>query len=373
MVQELQDLGVETAVTFWPYVTPSGSYFNPFTAQGFFATNLTGGPIAVETWAGQMHLVDETNPAARSAYYKAFRDGYGKFGIRTVWLDGSEPERGTSYNFGQLRLAGGTDSEVGEAWIQQHVRAMAEGFADDGFAPNEFFLLPRSAWAGTSRYSAGVWSGDIESTFAELALQVRVAQQMALSGHALWTNDGGGYGGGDPADPVFQELVVRWLQASAFFPIMRLHGQRRGGPAADECGSTGGDNEPWTLARDAAHYSAIAAAMQLRAELREYTLTINRVTVSTGLPMLRPMVLAYPGDAGCAGVDVEDQWLYGPDFLVGPVLVQGATSRSVYLPALINATWVYRWNGTDAGSGGHRVTVDTTSLSDFPLFVRTPA
>jgi alpha-glucosidase (family GH31 glycosyl hydrolase) len=72
-------------------------------------------------------------------------------------------------------------------------------------------------------------------------------------------------------------------------------------------------------------------------------------------------------------VDVEDQWLYGPDFLVGPVLVQGATSRSVYLPALINATWVYRWNGTDAGSGGHRVTVDTTSLSDFPLFVRTPA
>ena len=68
-------------------------------------------------------------------------------------------------------------------------------------------------------------------------------QQMALSGQALWTNDGGGYAGGDPDDAEFQELVVRWLQASAFFPIMRLHGQRKGGPPSDECGATGGDNE----------------------------------------------------------------------------------------------------------------------------------
>ena len=176
-------MGVELAVTFWPYVTPAGSYFAPFTEAGFFATNLSGGATAVETWAGQMHLVDQFNPAARAAFYKAFKDGYGRFGVRTVWLDGSEPERTSGANFGQLRLAGGTDSEVGEAWIQQHVRAMAEGFAADGRAPNEFFLLPRSAWAGTSRYSAGVWSGDIESTFTELALQVRVAQSMALSGH----------------------------------------------------------------------------------------------------------------------------------------------------------------------------------------------
>ena len=259
MIQELSDMGVELAVTFWPYVTPAGAYFEPFTNSGYFATNLTGGAIAVETWAGQMALVDETNAAARAAIYAAFKEGYGQFGVRTVWLDGSEPERATSYNFGKLRLQAGTDSEVGEAWIQQHLRAMSEGFASDGFAPDEFFLLPRSAWAGTSRYSAGLWSGDIESSFEELALQVRVLQQMALSGHALWTNDGGGYAGGDPSNAVFQELVVRWLQASAFFPIMRLHGQRKGGPPDDECGATGGPNEPWTLAPEAAQYDAVRA------------------------------------------------------------------------------------------------------------------
>ena len=409
MVQELQDMGVELAVTFWPYVTPAGAYYQNFSAAGYFTTDLAGQPIAVETWAGDMHLVDETQAAARAAIYSAFRAGYGRHGIRTVWLDGSEPERATSYNFGQLRFQGGTDSEVGEAWIQQHVRAMSEGFAADGFAPDEFFLLPRSAWAGTSRYSAGVWSGvrgrlpsthtrsfafcapshthspppplpslshpqDIDSTFEELGKQVRVLQQMALSGQALWTNDGGGYANGNPDSPEFQELVVRWLQASAFFPIMRLHGQRLGGPPANECGATGGDNEPWTLAHTPEQYSALTAAMQLRSRLRDYTLALNRLTVASGLPMVRPMVLAFPGDAGVGGEDVEDQWMYGRDFLVGPVLQYQATSRSVYLPDLsaLNATWVYYWNGTDCGSGGGRVSVNTTSLLDFPLFVRTP-
>lgn len=234
MVQQLQDMGIELAVTFvrtrgragfgashfhdlppsivlqWPYVTPAGAYYSNFTAAGFFANNLsTGEQAPVESWAGQMFLTDESNPAARAAIYAAFKAGYGRYGIRTLWLDGSEPERSTAYNFGQFSLAGGTDNEIGEAWIQQHVRAMAEGFASDGFAPNEFFLLPRSTWAGVQAHSAGVWSGDIDSTFDELAIQVRVAQGMGLSGHALWTNDGGGYGGGDPSNPVFQDLIVR--------------------------------------------------------------------------------------------------------------------------------------------------------------------
>ena len=120
---------------------------------------------------------------------------------------------------------------------------MSEGFQRDGLAPDEFILLPRSTWSGAQRYSSAVWSGDIQSDFATLAEQIVVAQQMGLSGHALWTNDGGGYANGDPNDATFQQLIVRWLQASAFFPIMRLHGQREGGPPDDPtCGATGGDN-----------------------------------------------------------------------------------------------------------------------------------
>ena len=379
MVQELTDMGVELAVTFWPYLCAEGAHFANFSASGFFANALgTSNPAAVESWACQMFLTDETNPAARRAIYDAFRSGYGQYGIRTVWLDGSEPERSTSFNYGQFSLAGGSDNEVGESWVLQHVRAMAEGFAGDGFAPDEFFLLPRSTWSGAHRYSAGVWSGDISSDFATLENQIVIAQSMGLSGHALWTNDGGGYAGGNPDDPTFQELIVRWLQASAFFPIMRLHGQRAGGPPDDACGNTGGDNEIWTLAKDQAHYDALAAILQMRASLRDYTLKINRVTVSTGLPMVRSMLLAYPDDPNCTvavSPDIEKQWMFGPDYVVKPVLAVNTTSISVYLPSIAayNLTWVYFWNQTDVGPGGGYVTVDTTSIADFGLFVRTPA
>jgi alpha-glucosidase (family GH31 glycosyl hydrolase) len=65
--------------------------------------------------------------------------------------------------------------------------------------------------------------------------------------------------------------------------------------------------------------------------------------------------------------------MYGRDYLVAPVLNYQQASRSVYLPRVTGATWVYFWNGTDAGQGGARVTVDTTSMSDFGLFLRTPA
>ena len=301
MVAELLDLGVELAVTFWPYLCPGGAHFANFSDAGLFATARgTATPAPVESWACQMFLTDETNPAARAAIYAAFREGYGKLGIRTVWLDGSEPERSTANNFGNFSMMGGTDTEIGESWILQHVRALAEGFASDGLAPDEFMLLPRSTWSGAQRYSAAVWSGDIQSNFATLAQQIVIAQGMGLSGHALWTNDGGGYADGDPSDPTFQQLIVRWLQASAFFPIMRLHGQRAGGPPDDECGNTGGDNEVYNLAKDAAHYEALAAALQLRADLREYTLRINRATAETGLPMVRAMVLAFPDDPACA-------------------------------------------------------------------------
>lgn len=107
--------------------------------------------------------------------------------------------------------------------------------------------------------------------------------------------------------------------------------------------------------------------------LREYTLRINQITVSTGLPMVRAMVLAFPDDPGCKGSGVEGQWMYGPDWLVSPVTTQGATSWSVYLPTLNNATWTYYWNGTSVGVGGVTVSVNTANISDYPVFVRTPS
>jgi len=88
----------------------------------------------------------------------------------------------------------------------------ADGFAAKGIEPSDYFILPRHAWVGSWRYSAALWSGDIVSTFDELAIQIKVLQGVMMSGVSLWTTDIGGYHGGDPTNPTFQELIVRWFQ-----------------------------------------------------------------------------------------------------------------------------------------------------------------
>ena len=121
----------------------------------------------------------------------------------------------------------------------------------------------------------------------------------------------GGYRGGNPSDPKFQELITRWFQFGAFCPLFRLHGHRDGGPPSDECGGTNGDNEVWNLAggEDTPNYRGIVRVMRLREGLRQYVKDANAETAATGWPMVRAMVLAFPHDPGCAGADVEDQFV----------------------------------------------------------------
>ena len=112
--------------------------------------------------------------------------------------------------------------------------------------------------------------------------------------------------------------------------------------------------------------------MRLRESLREYVSQINAETAATGMPMSRPMFLQWPLDAGAQGADVEDQFMFGSTWLVAPVTTMGATSRSVYLPALpSNATWVYYFNFSSVGGGGMRVDVPTP-IAEFPLFFIRP-
>ena len=113
--------------------------------------------------------------------------------------------------------------------------------------------------------------------------------------------------------------------------------------------------------------------MRLRENLRQYVSDINAVAASTGYPMIRPMMLEYPLDPACQGADVEDQFMFGPSWLVAPVYSYQAASRSVYLPALPpNNIWVYFFGEVPMGAGGSRITVPTTNITEFPLFFIRP-
>merc|ERR1712216_169516 len=117
--------------------------------------------------------------------------------------------------------------------------------------------------------------------------------------------------------------------------------------------------------------------MHLRENLRDYVARLNDESVRTGMPMLRPMMLEFPADAICQNNSAEAQFMSGPDWLVSPVTVENATSWPAYLPALPAtgneaAEWVYWWNQTVV-TGGAWVSVDTTSIADYPLFFRRPS
>lgn len=367
MVNNLTANGIELMVTFWPFQTTGSQHWQEYKDKGYLVPATNGTLVAYD---GNQYLYSPFMPEAQKATFQHFMEGYGRYGIKMVWLDAAEPEHNTrkldsSYDW--QFAPNHTAAAVAQAWVRQHIETLADGF--DAAGTHDYFLLARSAWTGSWRRTAGLWSGDIESSFDELALQVRVAQGVALSGVAFWTTDIGGYKDGNPDDPVFQELIVRWFGFGAFCPLFRLHGRRNGGPPADQCGGTNGDNEVWNLAKDPEHYNAIVQIMQLREKLRPYVQNLSAEVAQTGMPMIRPMFLAFPDDPACAAADVEDQYMFGPAFLVAPVLEYKAASRSVYVPRLPgDASWVSVFDKSAPVPVGR--SNFSTPISSFPLFVR---
>lgn len=168
-------------------------------------------------------------------------------------------------------------------------------------------------------------------------------------------------------DPAFRELLVRWFQFGAFCPVMRMHGDRQPSePVTAADGSprnfSGGPNELWSFGEDV--YEILARYVHLRESLRPYTRRLMEAAHTDGQPVMRGMFHEFPADETCW--DLADQYMYGPDLLVAPVLEPGAASRRVYLPE--GATWTDLHTGA-AQRGGRWITADAP-LDRIPVFAR---
>ncbi|KAF5017097.1 hypothetical protein F66182_11024, partial [Fusarium sp. NRRL 66182] len=197
--------------------------------------------------------------------------------------------------------------------------------------------LLRCAWAGSQRYGALVWSGDIASSWISYRNQLAAGLNMGLAGIPWWTTDIGGFHGGNPNDESFRELFVRWFQWGTFCPVMRLHGDRE--PRQPQVGTTGGAtlcsgaaNEVWSYGETV--YDICVKYMRIREKLRDYTRSLMEAAHERGTPIMRPCFYDFSQDA--LSWELEDQYMYGPKYLVAPVLNPGQISRTVYLPS---GTW----------------------------------
>jgi alpha-glucosidase/alpha-D-xyloside xylohydrolase len=237
--------------------------------------------------------------------------------------------------------------------------------------PNERpFALHRNGYAGMQRYAAFLWSGDVRSRWETLRTHVHVAVNTGLSGIPYWGTDIGGF---IPTSEYTGELHVRWFQFGAFCPSFRAHG--RHWHLRLPWGWNGGDGGPketTTFNPDPEELKnpqvepILKKYLELRYRLLPYTYTAVRECCDTGLPIIRALWLHYPDDA--AAVVRGDQFLWGRDLLVAPVVEKGASSRSLYLP---RGTWLDFW--TEERAEGGREIERKVDLETMPLYVRAGA
>ncbi|MDR1559327.1 MAG: glycoside hydrolase family 31 protein [Clostridiales bacterium] len=364
MVDELREMGMELMVSIWTQVGFDSENYQEMNEKGLLIKAETGLQTAAYFFNTNATFLDATNPEARKYVWEKCKKNYYKHGIKVFWLDEAEPDLGT-YDFENYRFYSGTQLQTGNIYPQMFSRLFYDGMKSEN--QETVMNLVRCAWAGSQRYGALVWSGDIHSDFATFKRQICAGLSMGIAGIPWWTTDIGGFSGGDPKDPAFQELLVRWFQWGAFCPVMRMHGDRL--PSAEvirKDGSnaldTGGDNEVWDYGDE--NYEIMVKYINLREKMRDYTRKTAKEASDTGAPMMRTMFFEFPDEEICW--ELQDQYMFGSDILVAPVTEAGASSRKVYLPKATE--WTDMRNGKEY-EGGQEIIVEAP-IEYMPVFFK---
>lgn len=242
------------------------------------------------------------------------------------------------------------------------------------YRPNQrVYALHRNGYAGMQRYASFLWSGDVRSTWETLKTHVSVGVNTGLSGIPYWGTDIGGF---IPTREYTGELYLRWFQFAAFCPLFRSHGRvwklhlpwgwNMGDPGPLVRQETPGYQPDPNELHNAAIEPICKKYLELRYQLMPYLYAAVKETCETGVPIIRALWLHYPDDA--AAVARGDEYLYGREILVAPVVEKGAATRSLYLP---RGVWYDFWT-KERLEGGQEIT-RKVDLETIPLYVRAGA
>lgn len=365
MVRELKALGVETVVSVWPTIDEKSENFGEMSDKGLLVTADRSNAIHM-TWMGNTTFYDATNPAAQRYVWEKCRENYGRYGIRCYWLDEAEPEYGP-YDFDNYRYYAGPALQCTNVYPVGYAKGFYDGLRASG--ETDVLSLVRCAWAGSQKYGALTWSGDIYSSFRSMREQITAGLSMAMAGIPWWTSDIGGFLGGEITNPAFRELLVRWFEWGCFCPVFRMHGERSPWYEREEEFingvrqlTSGQDNEVWSFGED--NYEILKKFLFVRENLRGYIRECMRETAENGTPIMRPLFYDFPQDKQAC--ECADEYMFGDKLLVAPVVGAGAAERSVWLPA--GAQWEDA-NTHATYDGGQRVVVPAP-IDVIPVFLR---
>jgi alpha-D-xyloside xylohydrolase len=346
MIDDLHNHHFHLMISFWPYFRPGTKTYDEMDKLGYFiAKTKTAGFHP----AGQA-LYDAFNPEARKHYWHLMNQALFKIGVDAWWLDTTEPEtedRETNILVTNKTYLG-NGARYGNLFPLMTTGAVYQGQRSET-DQKRVFILSRSAFAGTQRNAVTVWSGDINSDWTFFRKQIPAGLNYSLSGLPYWTTDIGGFVSGNPDDPAYRELFVRWFQFGTFNPILRVHGTR-----------DTNQNELWSYGPEV--QKVLVAFDNLRYRLLPYIYSLAWMTTSQAYTPMRGLVMDFRNDTRAAATG--DEFMFGPAILVNPVTEPEVNSRRVYLP---QAHWYDFWTGETVK--GPRTMEAAAPLDRLPLYV----
>ncbi len=307
---------------------------------GHFVRGRDGRPWVGRWWMGTGSLVDFTSAAARRWWRRQAQRAL-EMGIEGIKADDGEGY----YMPPDARLADGrTGAEAAWAYGDLYRRTMQRAL--DESHPDTGVLFGRSGWSG--QQATGItWGGDQASDWWSLRALVAATLTAAASGFSNWSHDVGGYLGRRLVERCPRELLLRWVQFGCFTPLMQAHGRF--------------EQEAWRY--DDHTLDAYREYVLLHERLVPYIRAAAATATRTGLPIIRPLCMVDPDDR--RGWAISDAYLFGPSLWVAPVLEEGATQRSTYLPP---GEWIEPRTGAEH-AGGRDVLV-SAPVDRVPLWVR---
>lgn len=364
MIKKLHDQNVKLMISVWPKFYKEANTYNAFNDAGFlFKRNIADGRRDWIAKGYQNTFYDPFNSNARTAFWELMSKKLYHKGIDAWWMDATEPDMHSNLSVEQRKelmtpTAIGSATTYFNAFPLQNAKTVYDGQRAES-PEKRVFILTRSAYAGSQRYAATTWSGDIASRWEDMKSQIGAGINFSLSGMPYWTMDIGGFSverryeraKGDDLDE-WRELNTRWFQFGAFVPMFRVHGQFP-------------FREVYNIApADHPAYKSMLYYNQLRYRLLPYIYSLAGKTYHEDYTIMRGLVMDFQNDLKVSSIN--DAYMFGPSLLINPVYDYKARSRKVYLPA--GQGWYDFYTGKYF-KGGQEINAEAT-YERMPVYVK---
>lgn len=332
-----------------PYVLRNGrgvDNYNFLAPKGMLVMNkdTVSRPLDVTIWVGQGGMFDVSNPETR----QWLAERYGSLserGVSAWWGDLGEPEvhpeKGLHANGLLTRQY---HNLYGNDWSE-----IVYDMHKAKFPNTRMMTMMRGGTTGLQRFNVFPWSTDVSRTWGGLEPQIRIMLNSGLSGLGYMGHDVGGFAIVDPENTTDDELYVRWMQLGVFSPMLRTHAQYKA--------------EPYNYPK---YKSLLLALAKERYRWIPYNYTLAWENATKGWPLVRPLDFH---DATASGRydNISDQYLWGRDIMVAPVMTKGTTQRPIIFPE--GSNWVDINNPANTYKGGSIINYDAP-IDCTPVFAR---